>query len=111
MSDESIQWNKPTETQRSLLRLLASKWAERPDAWVDSVLVSPMDDGGMGSLKLTIPEVTRPSRQFGRKVAEHEYTDADGVVVLASLYLDQEDLPFELDVWKTDFSPVTGGPA
>jgi hypothetical protein len=69
-----------------------------------------MDDGGMGSLRLTMAEVPSGNRRFGRKVAEHQFTDSDGVAVLASLYLDQNDLPFEMDVWKTDFSPVSDRP-
>jgi hypothetical protein len=110
MSDESTRWSRPSGLQLRLLTLLASKWSERPSSWVDSVLVSPMDDGGMGSLRLAMTEAPSRDRRFGRKVAEHQFTDSDGVAVLASLYVDQDDLPFEMDVWKTDFSPVTDSP-
>lgn len=43
---------------------------------------------------------------FGGQVAEYQFTDADGVEVLASLNVDQDGRPFELDMWKTDFSPL-----
>lgn len=107
MSGESTRWTRPTGEQLQLLNLLASKWAEGPRTWVERVLVSPMDDGGMGSLRLAMPDGASTGRKFGRKVAEHQFADADGVVVLASLYVDQDDMPFEMDVWKTDFSPIS----
>lgn len=105
MPDPSIQWSRPSDAQLRLLKVLASKWTERAETWVDGVLVSPMDDGGMGSLRLMTPGLPLDGRRFGRKAAEHRFAD-DGVAVLASLFLDQNDVPFELDVWKTDFSPV-----
>ena len=39
-------------------------------------------------------------------MAEIQFTDTDGVEVLASLNLDQDGKPFELDVWKTDFNAL-----
>lgn len=71
-----------------------------------SLKVVPLDDGGMGSLRL-VPEGTlEEDRSFGRAVSECRFTDSDGVEVLATLYLDRQDRPFEMDVWKTNFSPL-----
>jgi hypothetical protein len=39
-------------------------------------------------------------------VAEIQFTDADGVVVIVSLHLGDDGLPLEMDVWKTDFTPL-----
>jgi hypothetical protein len=64
-----------------------------------------MSDGGMGSLELLLPE-SQKVRTFGSRVAELQFNDEDGVAVIASLNVDQAMLPFELDVWKTDFSPL-----
>jgi len=64
-----------------------------------------MDDGGMGSLRLWVPGATGVQR-FGAAVAELEFTDSDGVPVSVSLYVDQEGRPFELDLFKADFSAL-----
>jgi hypothetical protein len=65
-----------------------------------------MTDGGMGSLLLLLPESAAESRRFGGSVAELHFKDDDGVDVIASLNVDQNKVPFELDVWKTDFSSL-----
>ncbi len=59
----------------------------------------------MGSLELFLPD-SPSSRRFGSKVAELQFKDEDGVDVIASLNVDQNMIPYELDVWKTDFSPL-----
>jgi hypothetical protein len=63
-----------------------------------------MNDGGMGSLELKLPQSRSDARTLGSQVAELGFVDHDGVAVIASLNVDQDGLPFELDVWKTDFS-------
>jgi hypothetical protein len=65
----------------------------------------------MGSLELQLPETPSDPRRFGARVAELTFKDQDGVDVIASLNLDQNGLPFEVDVWKTDFSPVVEIPS
>jgi hypothetical protein len=66
-----------------------------------------MDDGGMGSLRLATDEaLQKPGRLVGPRAAEVQFIDADGVPVLASLNLDQNGELMELDIWKTDFSPL-----
>jgi len=78
----------------------------RPD-WLETLRVSPIDDGGMGSLRLATDEaLQQPGRLVGPRVAEVQFTDADGVPVLASLNLDPDGELMELDIWKTDFSPL-----
>lgn len=73
-----------------------------PD-WVDMIEVEPMGDGGMGSLHF----LSSPARKMTRQVAELRFRDSDGVSVIASLNVDEAGVPFELDVWKVDFSPLT----
>ena len=67
--------------------------------WFDQVQVTPMDDGGMGSLRF-LP--SSPGQTFGDEIAEVVFQDADGVVVSATLNLDEAGVPFELDIWKVD---------
>ncbi len=69
-----------------------------------SVLVSDMPDGGMGGI--VFENSTNEKRRFAEDVAQAEFDDADGVNVFVSVYLDNDGLLFELDFWKTDFSPL-----
>lgn len=85
---------------RTLLdRAFEPKWKEVD---VESLRVSDMDDGGMGSLLF---DTTKPHRIFGRALSEGCFKDEDGFPVLVAIYLDMEDEIFELDSWKVDFSP------
>jgi|SRR6188768_332826 len=111
MSAESIQYREPSEPERRLLAAMARLVPEMDPGWLEGIKVRLMDDGGMGSLEL-VPQGTHVSqRRFGRKVAEYQFTDADGVEVLISLNVDADGRPFELDVWKTDFSPLVRMPS
>lgn len=65
-----------------------------------------MDDGEMGSLRLLIPDVPTAPQSRLRLAAELLFQDSDGVDVLASLYLTDNDIPYELGVWKVDFTSV-----
>ncbi len=103
---ESTQFREPSDSERRLLALLAAQAPALGFGWLEGLFVSEMDDGGMGSLRLVPRGVSSSGRIFGNKVAEYQFTDSDGVEVLASLNVDQDGQPFELDVWKTDFSPL-----
>ncbi|MFC6101249.1 DUF6984 family protein [Olivibacter domesticus] len=98
---------KPTERELKLLELLivGSKMTF-PEKWKQSLKVSPMDDGGMGSLYLFVDEENNENRKFVARVSEHQFVDKDGVDVIASLNVDEEGQLFELDVWKADFSEL-----
>lgn len=76
---------------------------------LERLCVDPMNDGGMGSLRF-ISETTTAEHRFGRKAAECFFNDLDGVLVIATLNLDQNDELFELDSWKVDFSPLISWP-
>ena len=94
----------PTKPELQILQRLAELWTEGPRHWVEQVRVQPLADAGMGSLRLLLRSDADPTQVFGRRAAECEFTDADGVKVIASLNLDQHGVPFELDVWKVDFT-------
>lgn len=114
-SDESPQSRvrrsekrRPSPEEVKLLEGLSRSAAglrEAPD-WIEHLLVENLDDGGMGSLCLW-PRGVDPAarRRFGAAVAESQHVSDDGVTVLVTLYVDREARPFELDVWRTDFSP------
>ena len=68
-----------------------------------------MDDGGMGSLRLQV-DTSGGIRRFGRCASELRFRDVDGVLVVATLNIDDAGLPFELDMWKTNFEPLKAIP-
>jgi hypothetical protein len=100
------QLREPSEDERRLLRVLLSRCSECSSNWLANLLVSPMQDGGMGSLRLRLREDETAAGSFGKRVAELRFADIDGVQVIASLNLDSLGMPYELDIWKTDFSPL-----
>lgn len=80
--------------------------ANFPDSWKERIVVQPMKDSGMGSLLLFPYGMCDNNREFGAQVSEYQFTDVDGVQVIASLNVDASGELFELDIWKTDFSPL-----
>ena len=98
---------KPTKQEESLLELLINKSSIKLyDGWQKNLIVSPMDDGGMGSLYLFPNGEIIQNRIFWKQVSEFQFTDLDGVEVIASLNIDTNGELFELDIWKTDFGKL-----
>lgn len=89
-----------------LVRHLLNKAGIATD--INALRVSPMDDGGMGSL-LFASSTTKP--ELGSTPAECSFVDSDGVLVSATLILDKNGALFELDVWKVDYSPLNQWPS
>lgn len=91
-------------SERRLVQVLIEKAADvkLPAGWLDNVKVSTMNDGGMGSLRF----LSSSANKMGKQAAEVCFLDLDGVEVIASLNLDDMGLPFELNMWKVDFSPL-----
>ena len=68
---------------------------------------SNIDDGGMGSLRFVpLGNASSSVRKFGSEISSCHFTDEDGILVSVALYVDSSGCPFELDVWKVDFSPL-----
>lgn len=65
-------------------------------------VVEDMADGGMGSIRFCSSK--RAKRAFGHQISEASFVDDDGVVVSATLNVDQAGDLFELDLWKVDNS-------
>jgi hypothetical protein len=102
---------KPTELEIGIIQKLINLTdLILPQDWENQLLVIPMNDGGMGSLKLLLNTDETDVRQFGRQASEIIFIDKDGVAVLVTLYLDKNEELFELGVWKTDFSPIISFP-
>ena len=98
---------KASLQEERLLEFLMQKASINfPSDWKHNLLVQPMNDEGMGSLLLFPDGITKETRLLGEQISEHQFTDEDGVAVIASLNVDSEGKLFELDIWKTDFSPL-----
>lgn len=103
-------WRKLTAPEKVLLRHMLSRAhaAEALLERLESLRVTGMDDGGMGSLRVEASGVEQG--YFGETIAEAEFIDEDGVAVLVALNLDQKGRFYELDVWKVDFSRLKRWP-
>jgi len=103
---------KPTDIEKDLLKLLINKSSILfPADWENELLVSPMKDGGMGSLYLYPKGTIGTKRTFGKQVSEYQYKDMDGIDVIVSLYLDGDGNLYELDIWKTNFNELISFPS
>lgn len=82
--------------------------ANKDDDYISKFLLETqcyeMNDGGMGSIRFLPPGNIDDNRTFGDEISSCRFTDADGVMVSAALYVDTFGSPLELDVWKVDFS-------
>lgn len=98
---------RPNKSELGLLTSLVNRAPSLhlPPDWRESILVHSMQDGGMGSLKLK-PRGATSYRKFGGTVSSIEFDDVDGVRVSAALNVDQNGDLFELDIWKSDFTPL-----
>lgn len=106
MSEESIQYRKPTTDEKRLLKVLIQRAnLALPVGWLEAIQVHSMSDGGMGSFRI-ITTQSAAMGTFGERAAEIIFKDVDGVEVIASLNLDLNKAPMEVDLWKTDFSKL-----
>lgn len=98
---------KATAKEEMLLTYLISKASVTiSEDWKTNLLVASMDDGKMGSISLYPEGIVSENRQFGGQISEYLFLYEDGVTVIASLYVNKKGRLFELDMWKTDYSPL-----
>jgi len=99
-------WRRLRKEEADLIMTIVrdSPWAQRVMQSLPRQLVKDMRDGGMGSLRFKA-RVDR-DRRFSKEIGEVLFTDQDGIMVSASVNLDNNDELFELDIWKTDSSPL-----
>lgn len=106
MSEESMAFRDPSAAEQRLLEVLSTRCEGCAPNWHHAVRVQSMDDGGMGSLRLQVQGVAMAGQEFGRRAAEYQFSDVDGVQIIASLNVAKQGYPFELEVWRTDFESV-----
>ena len=92
-----------TIREEKLIEILLQKsYLEIPKDWKEGLLGRPMDNGMRDSLYLFPKGKNIADRKFGKRINDFQFTDADGVEVIASLHIDSDGDLFELDIWKTD---------
>ena len=98
---------KPTQQEIKLIEFLATKGGiNLSPQWKDKLMVIPLEDGNMGSLSLFPMGLTDRRPHLAKIISDYQFTDEDGVEVLVSLYVDVMGDLYDLDIWKTDFSPL-----
>jgi hypothetical protein len=98
---------RPTVQEERLLELLVQKSSrEIPKDWKNGLIVRSMDEGAMGSLYLFPQCKIAENRILGEQVSDFQFTDTDGIEVIASLNVDNDGNLFELDIWKTNFGKL-----
>ena len=95
-----------SQQEEPLIRYLYNKAGLECD--ISAIRVQPMIDGGMGSLRIGTCQAD--DQHFGSCASECSFYDTDEIQVIASLYFDQYGQPFEIDVWKVDYSPLNSLP-
>lgn len=98
----------PSPTELLLLSFLIAEAGNlKPsEELLGGLKVADMNDDGMGSLKLFPDGSQTANAHFGKRASACQFTDEDGVEVIASLNIDQHGNLYELDVWKTDFGKL-----
>lgn len=76
------------------------------NGWATRMKVADMNDSGMGSIRLFPGGTDLVDASFGKQASACQFTDKDGVEVIASLNLDQRGNLYELDIWKTNFGKM-----
>ncbi len=74
---------------------------------LSSIKLEAMNDGEMGSHKF---QNNNLDSKFGCEAASCCFADTDGIVVSATLNLDQYGALYELDLFKGDFSKLQRWP-
>ncbi len=106
-----MEFRSPTPDEERLLLWLAERaHLEGASDWSRHLLVRAMRDGGMGSLEFAAPENAASTTGRIVELSSVKFLDSDGVAVVATLNGNEDRTPVELDVWKTDFSPLLGIP-
>jgi hypothetical protein len=88
-----------SDEKRLLSALLLKAGITKTVSWIDSISIFPFDDGGMGSYYF----LECHSIQVASDIL---FLDSDGVCVLATLYVNNNYEPCEVDMWKMDYSSL-----
>jgi len=103
LSKKEMRKRTIRKDEYDLISCLLSQISEHSRKYIIPEIIQEMDDGGMGSIKLS-------GGKANRVLIERQYLDSDGQLVLITLYDNDQQELFELDMWKVDFSPLVKYP-
>lgn len=92
---------------RILLDKINPKYSKLNISFPNCVIT--LDDGGMGSFSFFYDKGFQNTLEI-IPISEYQFQDRDGIPVLATLYSYSNGQLYELDIWKTDFSPLLSYP-
>ncbi len=94
------QIRKINKTEIAIIAYLLKDFQlEFSQEWSKELFVQPMNDGGMGSFKIFRDALNiGTGKKFGKSISEFQFSDDDGVLVVVSLYLDEQNKPFEVSM-------------
>lgn len=104
-----MEFNKRllTDNEINLIKILLNninfKYSKMNISFPDSVIT--LDDGAMGSFLFYYGENFQNTLKV-IPISEYQFKDRDNVLVLVTLYSYSNGQLYELDIWKTDFSPL-----
>lgn len=90
------------EERSLLLYLMAKASLLPPDAeWVDQLRIEAIGPG-RSSFKI----LRDAERDYDQLASDVDFLDEDNVHVLASLFVDRRQTPYEVEIWKVDDTPL-----
>ena len=102
-----MQLRNLSDDEANLLKALIKKAKiSTAEDLFEKIKVKTMDDGGMGSLLLFPDGIEVQGRRIGIRASEIQFKDSDGVPVLVSLNIDNNNKLFEIDSWKMNYQPL-----
>ena len=95
----------PSEKEKQIISYLVAKAHYEKAYWDIDLKVADMLDG-MGSLLLIPKGLLNKKRLFKSQISEVFFKDVDGIDIVVSLNVDQDDFLFELDIWKMNYGNI-----
>ncbi|WP_043695629.1 hypothetical protein [Luteibacter sp. 9133] len=94
--------------ERALLVHVIGKagMAEPEAAWLDALRVTDLANGGLGGFRVVFPE----PGDYTRAVSDFAFDDSDGVQVQVRLNVDDDGMPYELEMSRVDSQPLQSLP-
>lgn len=96
-----------SQAELLLTEYLISIAKQVPEGLIIPSQVYTMTDGGMGSIRFLSAS---GEERYRSDLAEANYVDADGMLVIITLILNRSDELLDLEFWKVNFNPLINYP-
>lgn len=90
-----------------LVHLIGNSGMAEPEAaWLDALRVTDLANGGLGGFRVVYPE----PGDYARAVSDFAFDDSDGVQVQGRLNVDNDGMPYEVEMSRVDTQPLQSLP-